>query len=219
MTLDDNTFTAMMADARSYLSRHLSGTDMSSFDDTVIRSCIESSYPGGWADFESDFMRTMIDTQRAFVRRSTELSPIKKKAMVEHFTRRKLREHDAIISADFGETDMKFVLSRATVDYKSRRDVITARTLELHVFTRPDATSKWSHQMIDTTSEVDDQFIRWGAVNTPERDAVIREQVETCYRPGSEKTPMQGWVARLEVSHKQAHANETFQSPKKPHTA
>lgn len=201
----------IMADARSYLSRKLGGYDFSSFADDVVRGCIESSYPGGWSDFESDFVASLQRAQSRAV--SEALSPIKLKARVEYLIGRKLRLYDEIISADLGTDHAKIVVSFATVDYRSRRDIVTARTLTLFVFTRTE--SGWHRQIIDTETPEKSESVRFGAINTPERAEAIAEQVETCYRPGSDKSPMQGWVARAEMSWDQAHADEPFQAPSK----
>ena len=208
-----STTSDLMADARVYLSRHLGGVDFSGYSNEVIRDCIESAWPGGWSDFESAFMRNVRETQRLALQSTEQLSPIKRKAMVEHYLGRRLKMYDEVVSSEFTPTKVQFVLSLATVDYRSRRDIVTSRRLELHVFTRETEEGRWSHQTIDSESHDLESHVRFGAINTPERDEATKEQVETCYRPGTEKAPMQGWVARAEMSHKQAHATERFQSP------
>lgn len=202
-------------DARRYLTERLLGVDMSDLPIDSTVSMVEQLYPGGWAAYRDNYMRFMRDTQREVTEK---LSPIKQKALVQHMIGRKLRMYDEIISADFGDTETKIVLRIAQVDYRSRRDVVTGATIQLHVFQRPTPDAKWSHQCIEVDDEVDLQHVRFGAVNTPERDEAIKEQVETCYRPGTHKSPMKGWVARAELSWDQAHADEAFQKPN-THTA
>jgi hypothetical protein len=55
--------------------------------------------------------------------------------------------------------------------------------------------------------------VRWGRVATPDWVAIQKEQVETCYRPGTSNTPMDGVIRQAELSHKQYFEGSTFQNP------
>lgn len=200
----------LLADARQYLSAQFK-TDMSDLPADSVRGCIESIYPGGWHAYKADYQRfTGLQSE---VRREV-MSPIKQKALVQHMTGRRLQEYDEIVSLEKSDLETKIVLKLATVDRRSRRDKITAERVVLYVFTRAEVTHMWSPpEMIEVEMEVDFDHHRWGALNTPERHAAIMEQVETCYRPGTHKSPLPGWIARADMSWKEAHEGETFQRP------
>lgn len=197
----------LLVDARSYLTGHFGGVDMSDLPLDSVKSCIDQLYTGGWVAYEADFRRfdaTTTVTTEAF-------SPVKQKIIVEHHIGRRLKMHDEILSFECTDTRLAFALSFAKVDYRSRRDVITARRIELWVHERATADDTWGRaQVVEMDTATDEALVLFGAINTPDRAAAIAEQVETCYRPGTEKTPMAGWVARAELSWKQAHADETF---------
>lgn len=204
----------LLADAQRYISAQLGGHDMSQFDLSTIRPLIDQTFPGGWVAYKADY-----DRFHAMQRQVTEaMSPMKKYAFVTTMTGKRLTEYDEIVTVDVSDDELtcKIVLSCATVERRSRRDIVTARTLRLYVWSRDTTDTGWGKP---DTVELDEATLeshyRWGAINTPERHAAIREQFETCYRPGTDKTPLPGWVARLGVSHEQAHENEAFQAPPK----
>lgn len=201
----------LLADVRSYLSTHFGGVDMSDLPLDSAKSCIDQVYSGGWVAYEADFRR--FDATTTVVTEA--YSPVKQKIIVEHHIGRRLKMHDEIMHFECTDTTLSFAVSFADVDYRPRRDIVKSRRIELWSFVRTDDTSPFiRNQFVDCgVLSASEAHVLFGAINTPDRAAAIAEQVETCYRPGTEKTPMQGWVARAEVSHKQAHANETFQRP------
>lgn len=210
--------TDLMDDARSFVSAQFGGIDMKDMAEDAIRNAVEKLYHGGWQDFEAAFRRAMSVTSDPI--KVEEWSPLKVRIKFNRIATtyryaRRLGMHDEVESFSITDTDMKFVISRARVDVKSRRDVITARTIELHSFTRAADSHLWSHDMVDMTTEVHEEVVRFGSVMTPERYAAIMDQYETCYRPGTEKAPMAGYIARAEVSWQQMHADDTFQTPSK----
>jgi hypothetical protein len=185
---------------------------MSGYDLNVCRALIDKTFEGGWAAYKADFDRFHQQAKAAV----EEFSPMKKYAFVQMMTGKRLTEYDEIINVERAELTVKIVLSKATVERRSRRDIVTSRELQLWVWKRDSTDEGFGKpDMVSFDEALLEQHHRWGAINTPERHAAIREQFETCYRPGTDKTPLPGWIARLGVSHEQAHENEAFQMPPK----
>lgn len=200
----------LLDDARQYLSVQFK-QDMSDLPEDSVRGCIEKLYSGGWVAYSQDYARFHA-TQREVLREV--MSPIKRKAYVENLTGKRIKEYDEIISVDKADLEVKILVKRAIVEYGARRDKVTGERVELWVFRRESTDHMWPKaQYIEVETVAQAGFVKFGSINTPEREADKREQVETCYRPGTDKTPLQGWVARAEISWEQAHANEGFQSP------
>ncbi len=194
--------TDLMDDARAYLSAHFKIDIGSDVPSESVRTFIESLYVGGWSHYEANFrryLRTMTVEPGV-----EEFSPIKKRAIVSELTRR-LKEYDEILSFDFQQgVAATFVVSRATaVDERSRRTIITERELILTKLVWTDGVMSKSE--VSMTEAVAENHHRFGGITTVQRAAEQKEQFETCYRPGTSNTPLQGWVARLEISHKEAH--------------
>lgn len=201
----------LYADARRYISRNFGDVDMSSLPQDAVRRTVDQLHPGGWQDFEADFMKW--NTTTSAVVKTEEWSPVKVRIKVAQMLgKRFLKAHDEVKSFSCTDTDIKFVVSIATVDERSRRDIITARTIQLHTFHRDAVGEEWTHDMIDVTEDVREESIRFGSAMTPERYEAMMEQYETCYRPGTSRVPMAGWVARAEMSWRDAHADEDFQT-------
>lgn len=201
----------LMADAKQYLATHFK-QDMSDLPEDSVRGCIDQLFTGGWVAYQQDYFR-FHQTQKAVVEA---MSPIKQKAFVEHITGKRLREYDEIVSLDKADTLVKVVIKRRTVNYGTRRDTVTAERVELWIFTRDSRDLTWGKpQFIEVETVAQAEHVKFGSVNTPERHESQMEQVETCYRPGTERTPMRGWVSRAEVSWAKAHEGETFQRPTK----
>lgn len=173
----------------------------------AIRNAVESLYDGGWTAYVRDFRRFTATAAP----KTEQYSPIKQRAIVGAMTRRPLRDYDEIVKFDFNQdAHGTFVVSRPSViDRRSRRDIITEREITLYKFTR-NAEGGWEWDFISITESVNEVHTRWGTINTLERDRDKRDQFENCYRPGTDRTPLKGWVARLELSWKQAHENEVF---------
>jgi len=195
---------ALRRDAYDFVSSKMGGTDMSSVPFEAIRGAVDHLYEGGWVAYERDFRRATTTAES--------YSPIKQKAIVEAMTKIRLREYDSIIKFDFDPDDhATFVVSKATtIDRRARRDIVTERELTLFKFTRSDG--KWLLESISITEAVNEIYHRFGSVNTVARHADKKDQFENCYRPGTSRSPLAGWVARLELSWDQAHANEVFPS-------
>lgn len=200
--------TDLMADAKAYVADAMQ-CDASIVPDGSVSTFVDKLYPGGWSAYESNFRRFYA---RVTPKAVEEFSPIKKLAIVQRFTGIRLSEFDQILLFEVTDLNMKFVISRATqIDRRSRRDIVTERTLQLWQINRNSTDEYWGRpDYVESVEAVSESYYRWGVIHTPERDASIREQVETCYRPGTSKTPMQGWIAKLEISWKEAHENEEF---------
>jgi hypothetical protein len=129
----------------------------------------------------------------------------------------RLKPHEEVLKAEI--TDDRCVAVIAVVEVEMHRsfDKITRKGLKLMVWNHVDSPfapgkKVWTKPEILIVWDNDSEgLVRlWGESNTPERQRARDLQFEECYRPGTEKTPMKGWVARLEVSHKQAHADEVY---------
>lgn len=201
---------AVVDDARHFVASQFGGVDMSDVSPESIRVAVEKLYSGGWEGYVRDFRRFTTTTESAKVEK---YSPIKQRAIVGALIRRPLRDYDEIIKFDFDqETGGRFVVSRPSViDRRSRRDIITEREITLYKFERVEGQWKWD--FVDMTEVVHEEHSRYGSINTVQREADKKDQFENCYRPGTDRTPMQGWAARLELSWEQAHKDEVFQQP------
>lgn len=200
----------LLHDARSFVQSKMGGVDMSGIPEAAVRHAIESLYPGGWTAYEHDYRRFHAATEAAL---TEVLSPVKRKIKTEQWTERKLRPYDEIVKAEWTDLEVIIVLSVAEVEYGSRRDKVISRHLVLYKWTRSSITDAWTKDSLWVDDRVTEDHHRWGRIRDEERAESDAEQFETCYRPGTDKTPMQGWVARAELSHKQAHEDEVFQKP------
>jgi len=196
---------ALVSDARAFVSSKFGGNDMSGVPLAAIRHAVDSLYDGGWIAYERDFARFHTTTAA----RTEAYSPVKQRAIVSAMTKRRLGDYDEIVNFDLQPLESAiFVVSRASVvDRRASRDIVTEREITLWKFTCTPGVG-WSRDFVTITEAVHEVHTRYGVINTPVRDAEKREQFETCYRPGSERTPLQGWVARLEMSWSQAHEND-----------
>lgn len=176
--------------------------------DQFVREFLDKALLGGWAQFVNEY-RARI---REELRKTAAPSPIMLKARAEYLLGRRLGDYDKIISANLnGDLKRTLSISFATVEQRSRFDRVTARTLAMYVWTRESTEGKWKMDFIEIEEDADEKhYHNPGAVMTADRAAAMREQVELCYRPGTSRAPMDGWVRRLEVSWKEAHAGETF---------
>lgn len=196
----------LMTDAREYLSSHF-GIDLHDVPSDSVRTFIDSLYAGGWTHYEANFRR--YQRNMAAAAGTEEYSPIKQRAIVGDFTKR-LKEYDEIISFDFIQgVEATFVVSRASVVKETtRRDIVTEREITLYKFAMTE--SGWRKEEVSITESVKETHHRYGGITTVERAASAKEQFETCYRPGTASSPLQGWVSRLQLSWEQAHEGETF---------
>lgn len=196
----------LKADAYAFVSGQLGGNDLSELPFDAIKKAVEKLYDGGWQAFEAAFNRACGGGAKA----TEQWSPIKQKAIVEAMTKIRLSEYDEIVKFSLDQqVEATFVVSRASViDRRARRDIITEREITLYKFVC--YPTGWHKDSVTITESVNEVHHRFGSVNTVTRAADKKEQFENCYRPGTSRTPLQGWVARLELSWKQAHADEVF---------
>ena len=193
-------------DARDYLSRQLKGMDVSSVPFEAVKSCVAQTYEGGWVAYEADFNRVMSLREKP----TPVLTPFQLWAKLPNIVETPrsyflLRPHSEVISVDIGDDEIKAVLRIAKVDERAQRDRISYGA-KLIVWKR-DEDGWWSYtpESITVWGSEYEELVRWGRVKTAEWVASQREQYETCYRPGTEKTPMQGPAARLGVSREEFH--------------
>lgn len=198
----------LMADARAFVTSKFGGNDMSSVPVEAIRAAVEQLYDGGWVAYERDFRRFHNTVS---VVESEPFSPVKQRAIVSAMTKRRLGDYDDIIVFDFDQNDhATFVVSRVTViDRRARRDIVSEREITLYKFTRSPEVG-WKLESVSITEPVSEIHQRFGTINTVQRERDKKDQYENCYRPGTHKSPLPGWVARLELSWDQAHADEVF---------
>lgn len=195
---------ALEDDARSYLSRELGGLDMSAVPFEALKSCIEQSYEGGWIAYEADYHRVMSLTAPPEV----ELTPFQKWAKVARMIggsphQFHLRPHQEVVSVDMTDDEIKAVLKIARTEERSQRDIVTygVKLIVWHL-----TESGWSApESIDVWTEDAQEIVRWGRVRTEDWVASQMDQYETCYRPGTKRSPMQGPAARLEITREELH--------------
>jgi hypothetical protein len=193
-----------MDDARSYLSRELHGMDMSEVPDEAVKTCVEKSYEGGWIAYEADYHRVMRVTAKPEV----ELTPFQKWVKVARIVggapdRFHLRPHQEVISVDITDDEIKAVVKLARTEERSNRDRVTFGA-KLIVWKRTE--SGWSApEAVEVWTEDTEEIVRWGRVRTADWVESQLEQYETCFRPGTHKSPMQGPAARLEITREELH--------------
>lgn len=193
-----------MADARSYIASTFGGVDMGDVPSVTIRETVDKLFPGGWVAYERDFMR--FRRPAAEPANSPHNLRVTAAALIG---KRVLGEYDEVHAFEVTDTTRKLVVSIAIVDRKTRRDIVTARRLQLWTWTRSNPDEAWSKpDKVEMEEAVNEHHIRYGVVNTPDRAASAAEQFETCYRPGSSKAPMAGWIARAQLSWEQAYADD-----------
>jgi hypothetical protein len=176
---------------------------MSSASLEGIMACVEKSYEGGWAAFEADYHRVMDITAKP----EPKLTPFQMWAKLPNIVggprdRWMLRPHEEVESVVMTDTEIKAVLTIAKIEERAQRDRVTFGK-RLIVWTRTD--DGWHRESIDAWGEDAHEIVRWGRVRTPDYVASQREQYETCYRPGTKKSPLQGPAARLGVTREEFH--------------
>lgn len=191
-------------DARSYLSRTLSGMDVSSVPFEAVVACIESSYEGGWTAYVADYNRVMQVTAKP----EPVLTPFQKWAKLPSIIggprmRWILRPYEEVQSVDIGDDEVKAVLRIARTKERTMRDEVTYG-MRLIVWTL-DESGNWKRESIDVWGEDAEEVVRWGRVRTEDWVESQKDQYETCYRPGTKKSPLQGPAARLGVTREEFH--------------
>lgn len=202
---------SLLDHARRELSRHLGDVDLSGMPEAGVRSGVNALILGGWQRMAEEYRRDLAAKASA---ESDTPSPVQVRLIAAKWLgRRHLREYDEVKDLQVSENRRVLVVSFAVVEHKATFDYVGARVLQINVWTRNPETFDWDLSRTEVINKTEEKHYRaHGAVNTPERDAEQREQVETCYRPGTSSAPMDGWVRRLEVSHKDVHPD--MYSPK-----
>jgi hypothetical protein len=191
-------------DARSYLSRTLHGMDVSSVPFEAVVGCIESSYEGGWAAYKADYERVM----QVAAKPKPVLTPFQKWVKLSRMIGGSpqfwhLRPHQEVQSVEVNDHEAKAVIKLARTKETASRDVVQYG-YKLIAWKRTD--NGWSApEDIEVWTEVAEEIVRWGRVRTEDWVESQKEQFETCFRPGTHKSPMQGPAARLEVSREEFH--------------
>jgi len=209
-------------DARSYLSRTLGGFDMSAFDDATIRRNIEAGFEGGWDAFKADYERFHAPERKD--RGQAVLTPfqqyVKLRRMVHGQERDfRLKPHEEVLAVEVTDDVARVMIKVVSLDERSRADVIVATGTKFMTFKKFGDSAhmalmgRWKQRPVDVTVYWDDEPTvadqhRWGRLRTPERVESDGWQLGTCYRPGTAKSPMDGYVRRMEVSWEEAFADE-----------
>ena len=213
--------TDIMDHARKYVADLVPGIDTATIPDDAIRASVDGFYDGGWDAFRR-FWETPLVPEK--VRVKTEADHYRELVAIMPYRERqkyRLGIHDEVLA--FGESwndeesvqTIMAMIRVAEVEVRSRRDHIKSTTTRLLTMTTYVETGIVKVEVFDTPDpepEIGD-FVRWGRIRDAARVESDTEQLETCYRPGTHKTPLAGWVARLELSWEQAHESEGFQDP------
>lgn len=196
----------LMDEARDYLSGYLKGLPVDSIDDASVQAGVGQIYPGGWAAFRESYERAY----RTSPARVSAPSPVQQWARLRariggHPHDFHLRPHTDVLQVKIGDDVCMAALRIAEFTEGPRRDVVHRYGIKIMTWTRGMYSFGRAKSVIMWEDEAPSEFARWGSVNTPERHEDKMDQYETCYRPGTEKRPMQGPAARLGVTREELH--------------
>lgn len=216
---------SLIQSAHNFVQQKFPSLDLTSLTDVNIIDALDQIYPGGWSKFRTDY-EAIIPTEEAiqapfgditvpsvrrrasgnFVstgdRRTEKNNLVQLRAEAERELERPIRVglFDEIVSISITDTEIKVSLNVSEVKEMSRRLRTTKTGMRLvsykqntdnHNWSRPDILTIW-----DDDCDVPD-LILYGQINTPERVADKREQADTCYRPGTSRTPMDKFGAAV----------------------
>lgn len=200
--------------ARVWLSKHLGGHPVDHFTDDEVRSFVEGAYPGGYAaltdvpapvTFKSGEVPFWAKDRGSHFVRDLPDTPIRQRARVQGLTGFKMPAHAEWVDAKVSTTEIVVHLIVREVKEETRRVKVLREGQRLVRWSRPEGNGYWGRAQELTVWDDDPSYDVhiFGAIMTPEVAADKREQFETCWRPGTDRTPMQGPAARAEMSWKQ----------------
>jgi len=211
----------LYADARHFIGKHFGGADMSSLPKERVREVMDSIHPDGWEGYATDYESFVERASAGDRTRPDEIpwelrSPIQKWAALRrhvHGTAHDfwIKPHTEVINVELGDEISHAALRIADYTEGARRDKIHRYGIKLMTWKVISTSERWGkvwgkpETLIVWQDEAPTEYARWGAVNTPERHASKTEQYDTCYRPGTHKSPMQGPAARLGVTREEFH--------------
>lgn len=191
---------------RRYISDVLRGMDTSDLEDDLVIELVDKHYISGWKGFSkfwSEIPGTtkpaaqLTDKQRFLQLRERVTSQLHPGGIWH------LGQYDEVLCYTEKADVTQVCLCVATVEERSRQDVIVSTVTR---FITVDHTSgKYDYKDYADPEPQLSTTHRWGRLRDAERVESDSWQLETCYRPGTSKTPMKGWIARLELSWEQAH--------------
>lgn len=205
--------------ARVWLSRFLGGSDVSHFSDDEVVAFVEKAHPGGVADladvpqvttYSSDSVPFWAKDRDPSASRELPDTPIRQRARAMSMFRYRMPAHADWVDAKFSPTEVIIHLIVREVDVRSRRVKVVREGQRLVRWSRPAEGMMWGRADELTVWSDDPSYDvhLFGSIMTPEVHADKTEQWETCYRPGTERTPMQGPASRAGVSRKEYWGDE-----------
>jgi len=211
-------------DARSYLSRHF-GVDLKGTPEDAVQTAVEALYEGGWTAYKLDFERFMQKASAAVAQ--TTLTPLQRFAKMRALVGGsvqvfRLKLHEEVVNVTVSADEAVAVIRTCSVETRRSRDKITSIGLKKITYHKgdyqlPDGSTRkvWTTKpRIETVAmPVNEDVLTWGRAWTADRIAEDLWQAETCYRPGTDTSPMDGPIRKLEISHKEAFKDERFQNP------
>jgi hypothetical protein len=202
-------------DARSYLSRHFPGVDLKDVPEDSVQACIEKLYEGGWPAYIADFERfmgrheDMLKSVRTPLQEFARMRGLVAGSMQVF----RLKLHEEVVDVSISDDLCVATIRTCKVETRRSRDRITEIGLKRITYKRA-SDGLWQRPEVETVAvPVTDDYLTWGRAWTAARVAEDVWQQQTCYRPGTDASPMDGPIRKLEISHEEAFENETFQNP------
>jgi hypothetical protein len=213
-----------MSDARDYVSKSF-GIDVQEVPDESIVVCIEQVYESGWEGYKADYERFLAPIRAAQKAHQTPIQQFAKMrakvaGSIQVF---RLKLHEEVVSVTMTDDRCEAVIRTCEVESRRSRDRLTEIGLKKITYVKMDyelpgggSIKVWSRPVIEVVSiPTSEDILTWGRAWTAERLADLEWQTDTCFRPGTDQTPMDGPIRKLEISHEQAFAGEEFQDPGK----
>jgi hypothetical protein len=183
--------------ARQFVAVEFEMDDTSRFPDSKIRLIVEKLWDGGWQGF-AEFNGFKVSPARDTHIPQTDTARL---AMISGLTRRTFRIGllDEIVTFSIKKESMILVTkcheiqewrSRIRVLKQGIRRYAWEKVNDQWVMIEDFPNEKWDDDV--HPYEVVGQY---GQVMTPERYEEHVDQVETCYRPGTSRSPMDGYAA------------------------
>lgn len=203
--------------ARQYVQQFLGGMDISSLDDLTVIDFIKTSYPGGAEAFDERY--PLAHMEHSWLSdKPRPVTTMQRRARAQRMTGFRVKPHEEVIDVEFDAGDdeyyksesIKVLMSVVDSEERGRRTRINRSGKKLMEFHRTGLIWVLKHQITVWDDDVTFDFHKWGRISTIEYTASQREQFQTCYRPGTSRTPLQGPAARLGISDKEYWSNETY---------
>ena len=178
-------------EARMMLDREMSAVNWHEFSDQEVRDFVDAMWDGGWdAWVEFSTGRKPKDDKLTALQALAHVQDVLGKRIniglldvIEDYL---ITDEEMVLVIDYYETDEYHNRLRAT----KHATKMVGWKLKDGVWKQKRTVMSW-----DEDFESFQVVGQYGRVTTRERYNDQLDQVETCYRPGTNKTPMDGWAA------------------------